>query len=468
MKHIFKGTMLLLAGLTTLTAFAQDITGPWYGALKVQGIQLRLVFNITKTADGYSSTMDSPDQGAKGVPVTSTTFENSKLRIEIANPGIEYTGELKENVITGTLKQSGLTFPLDLSRNKIESVIIVRPQDPVKPYPYYSEEVKFKNQAADVVLAGTLTLPQKEGKFPAVVLITGSGAQNRNEEILGHKPFLVLADHLTRNGIAVLRYDDRGIAQSTGDFSKATSSDFASDVEAAISYLKTRKEINKKKIGLIGHSEGGIIAPMVASKSKDVHFIVLLAGTGIPGYQILLMQQELIARASGISESEIQKSKEINKEAFDIVIKSDNAENLKIELTKFLEDKSAKDPDAEKPAGMSQVDHIKAQVAQMTSPWMFYFLKYDPATALTKVTCPVLAANGSKDLQVSPKENLDAIKNALKKGGNKKVTIIEFPDLNHLFQECKTGSPDEYSKIEQTFSPKAMDEITKWILTKVK
>jgi hypothetical protein len=295
-------------------------------------------------------------------------------------------------------------------------------------------------------------------------MITGSGPQNRDEELLGHKPFLVIADHLTRNGIAVLRYDDRGTAQSTGDFRTATSIDFASDAEAAISYLKTRKEINPLKIGLIGHSEGGIIAPMVAASSKEVAFIVLLAGTGIPGYRIMLMQQELIARASGKSESEIQKSRKINTEAFDIILKSDNTDDLSTELTRFLEDQLAKDPVAEIPAGMSQADFIKAQVDQMTTPWMLFFFKYDPAPTLEKVRCPVLSVNGSKDLQVPPKENLEAIKKALKKGGNKKVNTIEFDGLNHLFQECQTGSPDEYAKIEQTFSPRALDEITRWIL----
>jgi len=463
-----KLTMLLLTGFTALTTLGQDITGSWYGVLKIQGTELRLVFNITKTTDGYSSTMDSPDQGANGIPVTSTVFADSKLKIELTNLRIEYTGELKENVITGTFRQSGLALPMDLSRNKIEKTVLIRPQEPVKPYPYYTEDVKFANPAADVVLAGTLTLPRKEGSFPVVVMITGSGPQNRDEELLGHKPFLVIADHLTRNGIAVLRYDDRGTAQSNGDFRTATSTDFASDAEAAISYLKTRKEINQKKIGLIGHSEGGIIAPMVAANSKDVAFIVLLAGTGIPGYRILLMQQELVARASGKSEGEIQKSKKINAEAFDIILKSDNTNDLSTELTRFLEDQLAKDPGAEIPAGMSQADFIKAQVDQMTTPWMLFFFKYDPAPTLEKVSCPVLAVNGSKDLQVPPKENLEAIEKALKKGGNKKVAAIEFDGLNHLFQECRTGSPDEYAKIEQTFSPGALDEITRWILKLVK
>ncbi len=458
-----KITFIFLMVCLTFASFAQDITGQWNGMLDVRGMQLRLVFNISKTDSGYSSTMDSPDQGAKGIPVTSTTFENPKLVLEVAGAGIEYEGELKEGIITGTFRQRGQSFALDLKRESIEKAILIRPQEPVKPYPYSSEEVIFKNEKANINLAGTLTFPAKVGNSPAVILITGSGPQNRDEELMGHKPFLVLSDYLTRNGIAVLRYDDRGTAESKGDFKTATSEDFATDVEAAIAYLKTRKEINKKKIGLIGHSEGGLIAPMVASKSKDVSFIVLLAGPGIKGSQLLLMQQELIGRASGLPESELQKSKEINSAVFDMVIKTTNTEKLRSELTNYLIQKSKESPDAQKAGEKNDSVMIKAQVNQITSPWMLYFLRYDPAPVLQKVKCPVLALNGEKDLQVPPKEDLSAIKTALFKGGNKNVTAIELPNLNHLFQECKTGLPAEYAQIEQTLSPAALNEITKWI-----
>lgn len=277
-----------------------------------------------------------------------------------------------------------------------------------------------------------------------------------------------MADHLTKNGIAVLRFDDRGTAESTGDFGTATSLDFATDVESAIMYLQTRKEINKNQIGLIGHSEGGIIAPMVAVKSKDISFIVLLAGTGIRGDQLLLLQQELIGKALGVSEEELQKTKSINKAAFDIVIKSTNIKSLKTELTNYIEQTLKDNPESEKPAGMSDDDFIKLQVNQLTSPWMQYFIKYNPAIILEKVKCPVLAINGEKDLQVPAKVNLETIKKALEKGGNKKVTIKELPNLNHLFQECNTGSPSEYATIEQTFSPIALTEITNWIMKQVK
>lgn len=460
-----KIALTLLTGLISFTMLAQDITGQWNGILNVQGMQLRVVFNIIKTGTGYSTTMDSPDQGAKGIPVTSTSFENLTLKLEVKSAGIEYEGILnKDNIIAGNFKQAGQSFPLNLSKEKVEKTKLLRSQEPVKPYPYYSEDITFVNNKAGITLAGTLTLPKKKGNFPAVVLITGSGPQNRDEELLGHKPFLVLSDYLTKNGIAVLRFDDRGVALSQGDFKTATTLDFATDVEAAVKYLLTRKEINKTKIGLIGHSEGGIIAPMVAAKLKNIRFIVLLAGTGIRGDKLLLLQEELIGRASGISETKLQKTKTINKGAFDIIIKSPNNKTLKKDLTNYFKTDTA----SEKPAGLNADEFINLQIQQLTNPWMIYFIKYNPAIALEKVKCPVLAINGANDLQVPAKINLEAIKKALTKGGNKNVTIEELPNLNHLFQECKTGLPNEYATIDQTFSPTALANIIKWIQIQIK
>ena len=461
-------SILLLALVTSINLTAQDISGQWNGALKVQGIQLRLVINISKTADGYSATMDSPDQGVKGIPIAQTTFENSILKFAIPSATIEYIGELSEDEFTGTFKQNGQEFPMNLSRNAIEEVVAKRPQEPVKPYSYYSEEVTFQNEKANISLAGTLTIPKKEGNFPVVILISGSGPQNRDEELLDHKPFLVLSDYLTKNGVAVLRYDDRGVEKSTGNFNAATSADFATDVESAIAYLKTRKEINKKKIGLIGHSEGGLIAPMVASKSKEVAFIVLLAGPGIPGNELLLLQKELIERAMGVSEAEIKEGLESNAKLFDVVIQSVDIQKLKVDLTTKLNEMFANNPSTEIPNGMTKEQFIAMQVDQIASPWMEYFIKYNPKLALEKVKCPVLALNGEKDLQVPPKENLAAIKNALHKGGNKNVTTKELLNLNHLFQESETGAPAEYGTIEQTFAPIALEEIKNWIKLQTK
>lgn len=458
-----KKTLLFLLTIFTVSTFAQDITGEWNGLLKTPGKQLTIILKISKLDSGYSATLDSPDQGATGIQVTTTTFVSPVLNFSIAGAKIDYEGVFGEDkIIRGNFKQGIYTFPLDLSREKVEKEKLKRPQEPVKPYPYISEDITFENKKEAVTLAGTLTFPKKTGTFPAVVLISGSGPQNRDEELLGHKPFLVLSDFLTRNGIAVLRFDDRGTGASKGDFKKATTQNFATDVEAAVNYLKTRKEINKTKIGLIGHSEGGIIAAIVATDLKDIRFIILLAGMGIPGDQLLLLQQGLIKKASGINEDEIKLSQIFNEGLFEIVKKAPNATALQTDLEIYLKEKLNSMPEAEK-AGMTDADFIKSIENQLLSPWMQNFIKYDPKPILEKVKCPVLALNGEKDLQVPPKENLEAIEMALAKGGNTKVRIKELPGLNHLFQEANTGSPPEYAAIEQTFSPIALEEIIKWI-----
>lgn len=450
----------------TLHLSAQDITGKWYGVLSIQGTQLHLVFNVNRTGETYSATMQSPDQSEATINASSFMFENQVMALKIAPLKIEYLGALGQNgIIVGHFKQNGMSFPMNLSREELQAAKPIRPQEPVKPYSYHSEDITFENKKAGIKLAGTLTLPKQEGNCPAVILISGSGPQNRDEELLGHKPFLVLSDYLTKNGIAVLRFDDRGTAASTGNFKTATTVDFSTDVEAGIEFLRSRKEIDKKKIGLIGHSEGGLIAPMVASGSKNVAFIVLLAGPGLPGDQLLLMQQEAIGKASGTSDEKLAVNYKINKDAFDMVRQAKDPEKLKTDLTVYLKQSLKDHPEFEKPEGMSDQYFVMLQVSQITSPWMLYYIKYDPAIALEKTKCPVLALNGEKDLQVPSKENLEAVKNALTKGGNTRSTIKELPGLNHLFQECKTGSPDEYSETEQTLSPGAMTEILNWIRT---
>ena len=462
-----KKLLLLLICLATFTnTYAQDITGQWNGVLKE--INLRLVIHITKTDNGYSSTLDSPDQGATGIPVTTTTFENDTLNFAVDNLGLTYSGTFTDETFKGTFTQGALKLPLKLGREVIEKSIN-RPQEPKEPYPYYSEDVSFENRNANLNLAGTLTLPNKEGKFPVVILISGSGPQDRNEELLGHKPFLIISDYLTKNGIGVLRFDDRGVGKSTGNYSTATSADFASDVESAIIYLKSRKEIDATKIGLVGHSEGGVIAPMVTSKSDDVSYIALLAGTGIRGDKLLLLQQERIGRAMGISETQLQKSKEISAPIFAMIVNSTQSQDLKTDVKEYLIQEVNKLSDDEIPMGMGKDEAtIKGQVDQLTSPWMIYFMKHNPATVLENVKCPVLAINGEKDLQVPPNENLSAIKSALEKGGNSKVTTIEFANLNHLFQESTTGAPSEYGTIEQTFAPVALETLSNWISEQVK
>lgn len=446
--------------LIVTTLWSQSIAGDWHGMLDVQGMKLRIVFHITETGDSLSGTFDSPDQGAFGLPAGSVEFADNILTLEATYPPLVYTGELHNGEIKGILKQAGMEFPLDLKQEELAKPVYTRPQEPKEPFPYKVEDVIFPNPEAGIKLAGTLTLPGKKGKHPAVVMITGSGPEDRNEEIFGHKPFWVIADHLTRHGIAVLRFDDRGYGASEGDFSVATTTDFASDVKSAVSYLKSRKEIGR--IGLIGHSEGGIIAPLAAVDSKDVKFIVLLAGTGVRGDQLLLRQEELIWRLDEPDEDKIRKSLSINRNIFDLINKEYDTDSLTVRIRDFLQ-KSIADSLIDIPEGYSPEDVIGQYISQMTNPWMLYFLRHDPAPVLTQVTCPVLALNGSKDTQVEAKQNLPAIGAALEKGGNKNFKLMELDGLNHLFQECETGHPNEYAGIEQTIAPRVLETITAWI-----
>jgi hypothetical protein len=433
-----------------------DIDGAWLGTLDTGIAKLRVVFHIVNTDDGLVATMDSLDQGVKGLPTTKTTRDGATLKIDAEKINGVFEGKISADLgsIEGNWTQGGNKMPLALHRLKDQSELQPpkRPQNPTKPYPYKDEDVSYENKVQNVTLAATLTIPQGKGPFRAVVLITGSGPQDRDETLLGHKPFLVLSDYLTRRGIAVLRADDRGTAKSTGDFAAATTADFATDTEAGISYLKTRPEIDPHKIGLIGHSEGGIIAPMIAARNPDVAFIVMMAGSGVRGDDILVEQTEAIEEASGKSHEEAVKDATKEREVLNLV----ETEKDEAVLDKDLKEKLSGDmPEAQ--AG--------ATIKILSSPWFRYFLTYDPAVALRKVKCPVLAIGGEKDTQVPVKENLPAIRAALEQGGNKHFEVDELPGLNHLFQTAKTGSPTEYSAIEETISPVALEKIGKWILS---
>ncbi|HHV25102.1 MAG: alpha/beta fold hydrolase [Methanosarcina sp.] len=444
----------------------RDIEGIWMGNLKVPGgLELRIVFNISTSPDGsIKASMDSPDQGASGIPVETVSYKDGNLDLEVKSIRGSFEGIYKENnkTIDGKWKQAGSAIPLVL--NRIEKAPDThRKQDPVKPYPYTEEEVVYENKEAGIKLAGTLTLPQSEGPFPAVLLITGSGPQNRNEEILGHRPFLVLSDYLTRQGIAVLRVDDRGVGESTGNFSQATTEDFAGDVLSGVTFLKNHKEIDSSRIGLIGHSEGGLIAPMVAVQSPDVAFIVLMAAPGLTGEEILYMQSALIARAEGVGNGTISENEVLMKRMYSVVKKEENNTIAEEKLRDILRTELANMSEQERKSSGNIEAAIDAQARGLLSPWMRFFLTYDPKPALVKVKCPVLAINGEKDLQVPPEENLRVIDEALKEGGNKDYTVKELPGLNHLFQTTETGSPSEYTKIEETISPAALEIMGDWI-----
>jgi pimeloyl-ACP methyl ester carboxylesterase len=392
--------------------------------------------SIITQAGSFKSQLSSVHQksGEYDVYITTCQFERVALDVQL--------------VFNQKQQISGLFFKPAASTN--------RPQEPKKPYPYHEEEVTYKSMEPGITLAGTLTVPKSGGPFPAVVLISGSDAQNRDEELMGHKPFLVLADYLTRRGIAVLRFDDRGVGGSSGDFSSATSENFAQDVMGGVSYLKSRKKINHTQIGLIGHSEGGVIAPMVASISSDIAFIVMMAGTGVNGEEILKLQAELLIRANGTSEELIKENTKVQEMMFDIIKTTTDKEAAKKKAREALSDI--------KPIIK---DVALAQMDSAMTPWMRYFISYEPKTVLEKVKCPVLAINGEKDLQVSPQQNLPEIEKALKAAKNKDFKTIELPGLNHLFQTCKTGSVTEYAQIEETISPTVLELISSWILERV-
>ncbi|MDD2228257.1 MAG: alpha/beta fold hydrolase [Candidatus Cloacimonetes bacterium] len=434
----------------------KDITGRWFAILDVKVAQLKIIFNIEHLDKKLHATMDIPDQHAIAIPMTSVTFENSILRMELAASNISIEGEYKQSEIHGIFKQNGQEFPFILSRTEAEKKHYLRPQEPKEPFPYHSEDVYFENLQDGIKLAGTLSIPEGGRTYPALVFITGSGAQDRDEKVCEHKPFWVIADYLARRGIASLRYDDRGFAKSEGNFASATTYDLARDAASAVAYLKNRPEISG--IGLIGHSEGGIIAPMVASQTEDVRFIIMLAGTGKRGDEMLLMQQEAIMRASGAAEEIIQNNLSVNSLVFSFLRRSQDLATSTEEVPSYLEN-ILQEGTYTIPDNLS----INSFVSLFANPWFYEFIKLDPVTYLEKVHCPVFALNGSKDTQVPAKANLSAIQAALETAGNNDVTIREYSNLNHLFQECATGLPDEYIQIEQTISPCILEDIAAWL-----
>ncbi len=456
--------------ITSLLIYSQnkdkEFFSLWEGKLKIGNSELTLILKIFQNEDKtFGAYLDSPDQGQNDIPVSSINLNEDSLKFEIKIIGAKYVGNfsvVKQNIV-GKFFQSGMSLPLEFK--KIDKVAeLKRLQNPSCPFPYNEEEITFVNKDVNISLVGTLTLPKTGNNFSAVVLVSGSGPQDRDETLLGHKPFLIISDYLTRNGIAVLRYDDRGVGKSKGNFSSATTIDFSSDAIAAVEYLRTRKEINNKKIGIIGHSEGGLIAPICAANSNDVSFIVLLAAPGVKGDEILIKQTELIMRANGAKAEEIEKALNESKKIYDLL--SEETDSLKIynKLKKMYDDDISKMTEEEKNKPENSKDYFERQAKTILSPWFRFFVKYDPRPILEQVTIPVLALNGDKDLQVSLKQNLPEIEKALLKAGNKNFKIVELQNLNHLFQPCETGSPNEYGKIEITFAEEALKIIKDWIL----
>ena len=451
---------MLLTGLTLSSSLlAQDISGTWHGKLSLPTGSLTIVFHIKHTEQGtYVTTLDSPDQGTKDIKTETTSLQDSTLTVQIPIIHASYKGKLNtDQTITGTFTQ-GMPLPLNLTKGEFSGP--KRPQEPQPPFPYKVEEVSVKNTQDGITLAGTLTLPEKGNKFPAVVLVTGSGAQNRDEEIMGHKPFLVIADYLTRNGIAVLRCDDRGTAASQGDYASATNEDFAKDTEAALNYLRSRKEINTRKIGIIGHSCGGTIAFDIAAKDSNISFIISLAGAAVRGDSLMLKQVELISKSQGMPDPVWQTMKPSVRHRYSLLQQTAKSSD---EIRKEVYADVTRTMSAEQLKNLNTVQQLSAQINSMTSPWYLHFMRYDPTASLKKIKCPVLALNGEKDIQVDADMNLTAIKQHISENGNKNVTIKAYPKLNHLFQTCEKGTLAEYGQLEETINPEVLKDMTEWI-----
>ncbi|MCK4873048.1 MAG: alpha/beta hydrolase [Phycisphaerales bacterium] len=435
------------------------------GTIELPVMSVEIPVAIGKTPGGHwVGYLNVPLQSVEKAPMHDVHYDGVTLTAKALIGGdaaFDVAFDEAADEFAGTWNQSGqqLPFSLTLLDAPIESG---RPQDPTRPYPYRDEDVTIEHPAGHT-LAGTLTIPEGEGPHPVVVLITGSGPQDRDESLLGHRPFLVVSDYLTRHGIAVLRYDDRGTAESTGNFADATSADFATDALAAVHYLIGLGEIDAHRIGLMGHSEGGIIAPMVAVMSEDVSFIVLLAGTGVDGAQILLEQGDLIGRATGENEEVIKATNPLRAALYERIATDADEDTVREAILELLTVQRSYMTEEELAALPEEEVLLSRSLAKLTTPWFKFFLSYDPREKLREVTIPVLAVAGSLDLQVPPVLNMSAIEAALAEAGNEDVTTHVFEGLNHLFQKAETGSPTEYASIDETFNEQALAYITTWI-----
>ncbi len=471
MRYIF---LILLAGcFTSGQAQQKDFTGTWQGKLEAGG-GLRIVFSISAKDGGYTSTLQSPDQTEQKLPTDTTYAKKDSIFVIAKRFGISYKGKMVDNEnIEGVFIQ-GAELKLNLTKNEVIAEI-KRPQTPKPPYPYHSEDSYFYNTDSSLKFGATLTWPKipegtnyvKAPTYPAVILITGSGPQDRDETIFHHKIFAVIADALTKKGFAVLRYDDRGVGKSTGNFATATTADFADDVKAALDYLITLPQIDKDRIGLIGHSEGGIIAPMVGVDRKEIKYMVLLAGPGIPIVDLMKLQVDAVSKETLSPKAAALSTAIFDITAYEINKNKDSVTTFKNVATKlntrFKTEDAAVLKELKLNSEKEKTELIKEQIESMSGIWYKYFIASDPTSNLQKTTAKVLALNGGKDVQVFPAENLKGIEAALKKSKSPFYTTVEVPGLNHLFQTCKTCKTGEYAELEETFSPVAMQVMMDWL-----
>ena len=442
--------ILVLFMFAAMQAQAQ-IEGYWKGQIDLGAQQLEMAFDIKAAENGYSATLDVPEQGAFDIPVDEISFQEGQLQLKMNTMGASYSGILKDSAIEGDFTQHGMTFPLNLAKAEKKEQRQARPQDPQPPFNYRIEEVSFTNEKVGNTLTGTLTIPEGDGPFPAMVLVSGSGQQNRDEELMNHRPFWVIADYCARHGIAVLRYDDRGMGGSDGEVENATSMDFSYDAEAAFDFLRKQKHIDASRVGILGHSEGGIINFMVSARRPEVAFLVSLAGPAVNGIEVSKAQSEAMLRAQGMTEEMIQFSSNANAHLLDVIESSKSREEADSLLRQVLK-------------GWGYNEELTEQtVGRLTLPWMYYFLKYDPTEAIVKTNCPALLLNGSKDLQVIASQNLPAYETIIAEHGKTNLTLRELSDLNHLFQHCETGLLEEYGAIDETISPEVLEMIVGFV-----
>lgn len=466
-------TCILIASVSCV--FGQNnFDGTWAGALS--GVQnLRMGFNISGHKAGSPvSTMDVPAQGAKDIPCDTIIVDGDSIHIKVVKVNGRYDGKLAEvNRIDGQWTQNGMSLPLNLDRRE-GRVELNRPQTPKGPYSYNSEDILFYNENKSIEYGATITTPRDDKQHPALILISGSGPQNRDEELFQHKPFAVVADHLTKQGYVVLRVDDRGTGKTTGDRSKATSEDFADDVMAALEYLKKRKEVDRKKIGLYGHSEGGLIAQLVASRSKDIDFIVLMAAPGVQVIQAMAEQNAALMKTMRLSEEQANQYAELYTTIMNGITTATDRDIAERRVNKALTDwiAATDETTVQATTGITDEDSKKKFAYEFLklydNKWMMYFMKYDPKPVLEKVNCKVLALNGDKDIQVISRTNLEGINKALANSKSKVYEVREIEGVNHLFQECNTCTTQEYGQLEQTIKPEVLDIVTTWLNQNVK
>jgi uncharacterized protein len=431
--------------------------GTWQGAIETGNMRMRLQLHLSHDdKKRLAASVDSLDQGVQGIPAADVSEKSGELKLELPAFNAEYIGTLSsdKNEINGHWSQNENLETLNFRRSD-QVLELRRPQNPRKPYPFREEEVSFAAGDGKATLAGTLSLPQGTGPFPAAVLVGGSGPNDRDESVAGHKPFLILADFLARKGIAVLRYDKRGISGSTGNFSEATIEVFAQDAQSALAYLAKRTEVDARRLGVVGHSEGGILAALAATGSPDVKWVVLLATPASTGERTLLRQSELIARAGGLPEDQIERSLAFDRKAYAAVRQSKDPAALELRLQELVDQSGL---GASMPPAA-----LQAQIKLMGSPWFREFLDFDPLPLLTKLQCPVLALAGDRDLQVDSLENVPLLRKAYESSGNKDFTVLEIEGVNHLFQKAQSGSPALYGAIEETIAPEVLTAIGNWV-----